>query len=390
MEINDFLTPINLADFSTEKFLSVDSFFSGVKTFVSNNSFPDLQDTRVALIGVDESRGANPSYFAKGAADSIRKKLYSLKKHSSRINFVDIGNQLPGHKVNDTSIALTTILTELYRQNIIPIIIGGSQDLTFAHYQAFKQLDQIINIVGIDSKFDLGVPSDALSSSTYLGKIILDQPNYLFNYSQLAYQTYLVGQTSIDMMINLFFDVYRLGIVSSEIKECEPIIRNADIISFDISSIRQSDAPASSDPSPNGLYGEQACQLMQYAGMSDKMCGLGLYEYNPENDSSGQTASLIAQMIWYFVEGILNRKKDLPEANPNSFTIYRSTINEGKQTLNFLKSNKTGRWWMELPLQETKKKLTRHHFIPCSHADYITACNNEIPERWWQALQKIS
>lgn len=390
MEINEYLSPVNLVDFSGEKFKAVDSFLSGIKTHNSNAAFPDLNDARVALIGVDESRGSNPSYIATGAADLIRKKLYALKKHSSRINFVDIGNLIPGHKVNDSSVALTTILTELNRLNVIPVIIGSSQDLTFAHYQSFKQIDQIINIVGIDSKFDLGVPSDALSSSSYLGKIILDQPNYLFNYSHLAYQTYLVGQTSVDMMTNLYFDTYRLGVVSSEIKECEPILRNADIVTFDMSSIRQSDAASSSDPSPNGLYGEQACQLMQYAGMSDKMSGLGIYEYDPSKDSSGQTAGLIAQMIWYFVEGILNRKKDLPEINPNSFTIYRSTINEGKQTLNFLKSNKTGRWWMELPLQETKKKLTRHHFIPCSHTDYLTACNNEIPERWWQALQKIS
>lgn len=390
MSIKDFLSPINPELFDGEQYKISDSFYSGSKIFTSVENFPDLQDAKVALIGVDESRGANPKYDSAGAADAIRKKVYSLKKHASRINFVDVGNIIPGHKVNDTSIALTSILTELNQKNIIPIIIGGSQDLTFAHYQSFKQIDQIINIVGIDSKFDLGMPTDALSSSTYLGKIILDQPNYLFNYSQLAYQTYLVGQQAVDMMHNLYFDTYRLGVVNSEIKECEPIIRNADIISFDLSSIRQSDAPATSDPSPNGLYGEHACQLMQYAGMSDKFTGIGFYEYNVSVDATLQTASLVSQMIWYLMEGIINRKKDLPEINPNSFTIYRSTINEGKQTVNFLKSNKTGRWWMELPMQETKKKLTRHHFIPCSHADYLTACNNEIPERWWQALQKLS
>lgn len=390
MSLKDFLSPVNSGGFDSDQYKIADSVFNGVKLHSSFNTFPDLEYVKVALIGVDESRGANPKYDATGAADAIRKKFYELKKHASPLNIVDLGNIIPGHRINDTSIALTSILTELNQKGIIPVIIGSSQDLTFAHYQSFKQIDQIINIVGIDSKFDLGVPSDALTSSSFLGKIILDQPNYLFNYSQLAYQTYLVGQQAVDMMSDLYFDTYRLGIVTNEIKECEPIIRNADIVSFDLSSIRQSDAPASSSPSPNGLYGEQACQLMQYAGMSDKLAGLGIYEYNPATDTTGQTACLIAQMIWYFLEGIINRKKDLPELNPNSFTIYRSTINEGKQTVNFIKSNKTGRWWMELPLQENKKKLTRHHFIPCSHSDYLTACNNEIPERWWQALQKLS
>ncbi|HSK12544.1 MAG TPA: hypothetical protein VK907_04965, partial [Phnomibacter sp.] len=45
-----------------------------------------------------------------------------------------------------------------------------------------------------------------------------------------------------------------------------------------------------------------ACQICWYAGLSNKLSSIGFYEYNPLEDSKGQTASVIATMIWYLVE----------------------------------------------------------------------------------------
>jgi hypothetical protein len=33
-------------------------------------------------------------------------------------------------------------------------------------------------------------------------------------------------------------------------------------------------------------------------------------------------------------------------------------------------------------------KLKRNSLLPCSHDEYIVACNNEMPERWWKAQRK--
>jgi hypothetical protein len=38
--------------------------------------------------------------------------------------------------------------------------IGGSQDLTFALYRSFDELEQMVNLVSIDSKFDFGKEND--------------------------------------------------------------------------------------------------------------------------------------------------------------------------------------------------------------------------------------
>ena len=159
------------------------------------------------------------------------------------------------------------------------------------------------NLVGITRKVDLGASKDNIDCNSYLNNIIQHPSSLLFNLSLAAYQSYFVNDTEIETLKKMYFDVYRLGYIQSKKEEGEPIVRNADILSFDISAIRQSDAPACANATPNGLYGEEACQIMRYAGMSDKLSSVGIYELNPSLDNRGQTAHLAAQMIWYFLEG---------------------------------------------------------------------------------------
>ena len=167
------------------------------------------------------------------------------------------------------------------------------------------------------------------------------------------------------------------------------VIRNADIFTFDISAIRQSDAPGNAYASPNGFFGDEACQVARYAGMSDKLSSAGFYEVNPSRDN-GQTAHLTAQMIWYFIDGYYNRKKDMPVSNKSGFIKYNVALKQGEQELVFYKSKKSERWWMDVPYPSEKARYHRHHLVPCSYKDYETACSDEMPERWWQAFQKLS
>ena len=99
-------------------------------------------------------------------------------------------------------------------------------------------------------------------------------------------------------MDKLYFDVHRLGAFSGKINLVEPVIRNANMVSFDLSAIRSSDACGNANASPNGFYGDEACQICRYAGMNDKLSSIGFYEYNPSLDAHEQTAMLLAQMVW--------------------------------------------------------------------------------------------
>ncbi len=389
MDISDFLDPLDPVRYEPDN-NKKSTFGSVVLKYTDAESFPDIEGYNLAIIGVGEERGAVHNDGCGRAPDVIRDKFYALKKSGYNYKIADLGNLKEGESLKDTYAALATILVELKRAGILPIILGGSQDLTFAQYAAFQKMEETVNIVAVDATFDLGSTEQPTNSVSYLGKIILHEPNFLFNFSNIGYQTYFVGNEQIELMNKLFFDAYRLGDVRRDMEEVEPIVRNADILSFDITAIRQSDAPGNGNASPNGFYGEEACRIVRYAGISDKLSSLGIYEINPLYDNHDQTSHLAAQMIWYFIDGYYNRKKDVPLKSKNDFIKYRVPIKKDEQEIVFYKSNKSERWWMEVPLHTNKVRYERHHLVPCSYKDYETALREEMPERWWQAFQKIS
>ena len=361
-----------------------------ITPYLIPGQFPDYHEADIVLIGVKEDRNAFNNEGCALAPDYVRKHLYNLFPGSFEPRIMDLGNIKAGFQVSDTYFALSTVIAELLESNIFPVIIGGSQDLTYANYQAYQNLGQIINIVSIDSMFDLGSSENEVSSRSYLSNIILHQPNFLFNYANLGYQTYFVDQEALKLMKNLMFDTYRLGVLRDNLEEAEPVVRNADLITVDVSSIRHSDAPGNANSTPNGFYGEEICQIIRYAGLSDKLTSIGFYETNPQHDRNGQTSHLVAQMIWFLIEGFYNRPKDFPFKNDEDYIRYRVTIADHKDELTFFKSKKTDRWWMEIPLQsEMRIKYKRHYLVPCSYQDYQDACANDIPDRWWMVYQKL-
>lgn len=391
MESSIYFEPIDLSIVGSIEELMPANFGKVINCYSEPDKFPETDNVQIAIIGVPEDRKSINNAGCALAPDHIRRFLYRLSHNNFNLNIVDLGNIKRGHSVKDTYIALSSVVSDLLKQNIVPIIIGGSHDITYAQYRAYESLEQVINIVAVDSRFDIGAVDDELNAASYLGKIILHQPNFLFNYSNIGYQSYFVDQTTVQLMNKLFFDIYRVGQVRENMEEVEPIVRNADMLSFDISAIRQSDAPGNVNSSPNGFYGEEACKIVRYAGLSEKLSSIGFYEVNPTTDRDYQTSHLTAQMIWYFIEGFSNRKSDNPLVNKADFLKYRVALKDNQYEIVFHKSNKSGRWWMEVPyLPKKGSKYERHHLVPCSYNDYQTACNVEMPDRWWQAYQKLS
>ncbi len=350
----------------------------------------NLSSFDIAILGIKEDRNAVNNTGCDEAPHEIRKYLYHLFSGIYTPKIIDLGDIKKGQKISDTYFALRSTVTELLRSNVIPILIGGSQDLTYPLYQAYETLERIINMVSIDNSFDLAKSDDHFDSKSFLSKIILHKPNFLFNYANIGYQTYFVARHAVILMENLFFDIHRLGNIRNNLEEAEPIIRNADLVTFDISAVRQTDAPGNGNASPNGFFGEEVCQLTRYAGMSDKVSSVGFFETNPRIDNKGQTAHLVAQMIWYFIDGFYNRQNDFPLQNKDGFVKYIVNIQDLSEDVVFYKNNKTNRWWMEIPLTEKKHSIyERHLMVPCSYNDYQTACKNNFPDRWWKTYQKL-
>ncbi len=381
----EFLNPLE------EEFLEeINSFESNtlrgqIKMHSEKSGIPDLEDIRIAIFGVKENRLVinNEDEFLN--FNGIRRSFYSLFPGNWYLNIADLGDIEKGETVEDTYFAVQTLVKELVKQKIIPVILGGSQDLIYAQYRAYDTISQMVNLVNIDSRFDLGDAEKPISNRSYIGKIVVNKPYNLFNYSNVGYQTYFNSQDEIELMERLFFDAYRLGEVSKNITTIEPVMRDANLVGIDLGAVNSSVIGRIHQNSPNGFDGKEICALSRYAGISDKVSSFGIYEYSSDFSETGNM--LIAQMIWYFIEGVNYRTDEDTLSAKKDFIKYQVPIDD--EVLVFFKSPVSGRWWIEIPfISNSNTKLKRHTLLPCSEEDYLEACNQVIPERWYKTKRK--
>jgi arginase family enzyme len=388
-----FFSPISIAGFAPEHGFLSSQLGNLIQAYETD--FPSWEadkQPQLAIVGVEEDRGSMNNNGTDKAPDAVRKHLYALYQGDYKMNIVDLGNIKAGNTIQDTYIALKSVVEELVKENILPIIIGGGQDLTYAQYLGYQNLERKIELAIIDARFDLdeeNAENVSLNSRSYVNHIILHQPDYLFNLNAIAYQTYLVSKESINMYDKLFFNATRVGMIAGKMDQSEPLIRAADLISFDIGAIRASEAPGNANAMPNGLFGDEACQLARYAGMSDKCSSIGFYEFNPTFDPMEQTAMLVSQMIWCFIDGYYNRKQDTPLYPKSSYIIYRTTLENEEHELVFVKSKKSDRWWIQVPYFGSKSVNERYYLVPCRYEDYQLAVSGEMPDLWWKTHQKL-
>lgn len=346
----------------------------------TSQNFPDLSNAKLALITVNEFRGGDSHEYGLHF-EALRKNLYSLFPGNWTANIVDLGTLEAGDTLQDTYYALREICENLYRQSIVPIVIGGSQDLTYAMYRAYDRLEQMVNLVTVDSKIDM-VQDMANPSENYLTKIILEEPNNLQNLSNLGYQTYFNSQEEIDLIEKMYFEAYRVGEIAQDLSVAEPILRDADLVSMDISAIKSSEIGYFSKFNPNGFDGREICSIARYAGLSDKISGFGLFNI----DSKTEQSLLISQIIWYFFEGYSYRINEYPYISKKSY--YKYIVPLDGQDLVFYKSDVSDRWWIEIEY-EVNHEVTRKVLFPCTKNDYDRALQQHIPERWWKAMKKL-
>jgi formiminoglutamase len=372
-DLHDFLVPVNIHLLNDDSGYNDGQFAKHINIY--SDELPDITNADIVLVGVDEFRGSGNFNEHINAADIIRKQLYQLHYWHFDTSIADIGNIKTGASLNDSYAAIKTVVAELLRMNKTVVIIGGSHDITLAQYFAYKDLNKAIEATGIDATIDLRGES-SLRSENFLLEMLTGEPNVVRHYNHIGFQSYFVHPRMLETMDKLRFDCYRVGRAKENIEEMEPVLRNANMISFDINAIKYSDAP-STRCSPNGFSGEEACVLTRYAGMGSQLSSFGIYGYVPAEDVNELTAVQIAQMLWYFIDGKSRSKQEAAFSESNLFNEFNTTLTD-EGTL-FLQSRRTGRWWMQLP----DKKM-----IACSYSDYVSASKNEIPERWMRAQER--
>ncbi len=327
------------------------------------DQFPDLRTAKVALVGI----GAD--------TDTIRKYLYQMAHPFNKFPIVDIGNLR-----NPTEETLLPVLRELLDSKIIPIVLSSESTHFTAQFKAYQDRFKKINLAIVDEKIAYHKDDFALLSVLRKNK----KPK-LGNLALIGYQGHLCPTDTIQYFQKKNYDCMRLGIAKGNMEEIEPAIRDANALYFNLSALKQVEAPGTYDNSPSGFTSEESCRVCHYAGMNDKLSSIGFYGYSKEKDQHDQTAKLIAQMVWYLLEGIYYRKKDFP-VSTNRMTEYIVTLKDSDYDIVFWKSNKSGRWWMEVP----DKKKKKNHLIPCTYEDYQLACKDELSGRLLNIMERFA
>jgi formiminoglutamase len=330
---------------------------------------PNLKQTKVALIGIGEAE-----------ANAVRRALYGLSFPFGKLKIADLGNVR-----REENATVTPLLLELLDGKICPIVIGREAKFLKAQFEAHHACQPNVSLTVVDERLAFA-PQQQETGALYLNPILQGKTRP-FHFSAIGCQSHFMQDAVPDELKRQNFDCVRLGKLRSNLPDAEPFIRDADLVSFNLQALKGLEAPGVPDASPSGLLCEEACQLSRYAGMSDKLTSIGFYGFHHDLDPGGHTAQVLAQLIWYFLDGFCNRQNDFP-ASMNALMEYIVEFRGHDYQLTFWKSNKTGRWWLQVPVKTQKKNL-RHRLIPCSYNDYLQASNGELPDRLLNAFKRF-
>ena len=361
--LQNWLKPLPAAFFKWSDALSASALGQHIVPF--RGELPDLKKVQVALIGIGDKE-----------ANAMRTALYQTAAAFPKGAVADLGNLRKADAAQ-----LIPVVYELLSGKVLPIILATDDQFARAQFLAYQDAKALVNLAVVDECCRFGDPSEVYSN------LLTPRHPLLFHFAAVGIQVHQTAPATFDFFTKNYFDVVRLGKSRAAIEETEPVLRDADLLAFHLGALKQCEAPGVPEPSPSGYFAEEACQLCRYAGMSDKLTSFGIYGYHAANDREGQTAQVAGQMVWYFLEGFFNRKKDYPVSTAG-LTEYVVDFRQLNYQLTFWKSLKTGRWWMQVPVP-TRKKHERHRLIPCSYQDYQAACREELPERLMQALHRF-
>ena len=373
----DYLIPTNCNAGKYGSFGDLVQQYNGKPNF----SIPDI--AKVAIIGVPEDR------FTDGAGEIktpgvIRRQLYALSA-GSQGTIIDLGNLRTGKTLTDTYYGLRDVLSELYQQKVVTLLMGGSIDVFYGNYLAVEE--QNINLSTVAPQLRLPQRS---AENHPLNNLVFERHESFKTkqFCNIGYQSYYVSQQDLDFFQDRYFETYRMGEVrENNLRGIEPVVRDSDLLAISMDAVKYSDAPAASNASPNGFTGEEMCQLAFFAGLSYCCRSLGIFDIIPQNDLRDITAKLAAQIAWYFIEGVKKRNPDHPKTHPQNFKKYLIYFDQIHHNLCFYKNIRTERWWMEVPTISNEKDSL---VISCTPEDYARAAEQEIPDRWWKTYQRIN
>jgi len=309
------------------------SFFTS--TFSCQGNFPDLSAAKVVVFSVDDE-----------FSEKVRESISKLHNHFS-VEIVDIGIL----SVENIS-TIYQVISELQDGIILPVFLGVTKDDFWNLCQSMDK-EQKINYATFVSN------TICLSANNY------DINNIGFQRHYISKENYIEIATSSNAHLSL-------GSLRQQKELIEPLMRDSNYIHFDLAAIRKSDCPNIKKALPTGITSEEACQLMRYAGESMR-CKLITIDTQSSNKNSETEAMLVAEMIWYMIEGHEAKPSEHPAISDN-FNKYIVEMSNMDFSLEFFQSTNSGKWWFR---SHQNEKM----YVSCSLKEYESARQDEIPDR---------
>lgn len=381
----EFLKPVSDTMLAHCELLADQHLGSHLVKHTEKGGMPDLDQIDMALVVVHEHRSAEGKRSPSFDSEALRLAFYQLFYGNWSLKIADLGDLQSGNQPEDTQFALKQLVAELLAKGVMPLVIGAIQDSTYGCYRGFDSSAELLHLGLIDSRFDLCVADEMVSGDSYVSKMITEAPNQLYHLTQIGYQSYFVAQEELDLYNQLFFEAYRLGDLTPDMRRAEPLLRTVNLLSVDLHAVAAAELAGPGGYSPNGFSGREICALMRYAGIADQLRLLGIFEV----PNTGAAQLLCAQMLWYFIEGYTLRINEIPDTSSEDFVKFNVPIDN--DNLVFYKSLCTDRWWVEVAkgdFEKVARSDDRPYLVPCLANDYQTALSNELPDCWIRASRR--
>lgn len=328
----------------------------------------ELQEGGIALIYCSDFRGHNDGDAEILDYHEVRRELNKLSKLDFTLPVCDLGNLISGRSHADTHFVLQELLLACFKKNIIPIVIGGSNDMAFSLFSALNHHRKNITYTQISNVVSLAANSEEITENNYLTKIFSDTNFSLKNYHHLGYQKHLNEVDSVRLMKEVDFDVVRLAEMMNTTENTEHFFRRADLVTVNCDAVESFSDGFSTTPQVNGLNRREICAYMKEAGLSDNLACAGIFNFNADS-SSQLNNQLLAQMIWHLVEGI-NIQRSHPRER--QFETFHIMADDTQYT--FQRDSFSGLWYFG-------SDENRENLIPCSRQEYEAAIRGDLPAR---------
>lgn len=299
-------------------------------------------DADIGLLGIPYDEGVKVSKGRTGARNAPEMIREQLNQYGTTFN-IDYNTDISDLKIHDfgnvvtdkknqreTYHRITKIISEMVKHEIIPIVLGGSHDITYPAVKGILKHYIPIGGVNIDVHFDVREQKgNKLSSGMGFRKLLDETDPDEFdgsNFVEIGSDGNVNSKKYFDYLTKNEVSIFPIKMIRDSIiknNDIKHVMKTAFSIasketravfaSLDIDSVASNDAPACSFPNPNGFSTDDISRIAHAAGNNEIVNYFDIVEVNPRFDIDHRTSRLCARIISCFLTGYKQRLERLKQ-----------------------------------------------------------------------------